>query len=353
MSKYFTLIFISLFILRNTCNAQISDSALVKKLSIEGVCLCNTTLSSLTKKNNNFKEIEVEEMDLSKSCIGQDSRFIAGKGYFSEAYPGMIFQKDQNTDQISKIRLTKSFRGKLPDGKSINMQNFLLKDLLKMYPKLKDTWGSRGCSDYWNFSNDTLSFYVKIDKNKQPQFPVDEAYYFDKPVEAADLVISCYSFENKTTSPVVLFDPNEPVFFLDSIRVNKAVLANYVPSEISSVTVYKGDNAIKRIGAEGKNGLIYIQTKVFAKQLYWNYFKLKSKEYARIVPDAQNDRLIQYVLNSKLLKDNYESDLAAINDSTFKEITIIDKDQLVKQYGVNDKNYGVIIVADIPNKSKK
>jgi hypothetical protein len=41
------------------------------------------------------------------NCYGQDSRFENGKGYYSVKFPGIIFQKDQQTDFISKITLTK------------------------------------------------------------------------------------------------------------------------------------------------------------------------------------------------------------------------------------------------------
>ena len=64
--------------------------------------------------------------------------------------------------EISKIRLTKEFKGKLPDGTLVDLKNLKLKDVFDIYPKLKDTWGSRSCSDYWSFANDTLFFYVKL-----------------------------------------------------------------------------------------------------------------------------------------------------------------------------------------------
>ncbi|WP_415060293.1 hypothetical protein, partial [Flavobacterium sp.] len=137
------------------------DTSLAKKITISGFCLCQTTLPDLQKLSNDFKPIEVEEMDLGKKCISQDSRFENGKEYYSKMFPGMIFQKTQTSDEISKIRLTKDFKGNLPDGTPIDLSNLKLRDVFNIYPKLKDTWGSRGCSDYWSFANDTLFFYVK------------------------------------------------------------------------------------------------------------------------------------------------------------------------------------------------
>jgi len=332
-----------------TSKAQISDTALIKKLSVNGVCLCNTPLSALKQTGFDLKETNVEEMDSPPNCFGQDSRYISGKGYYSEKIPGLIFQKDQETDYISKIRLTKQFKGKLPDGNVVNMDKLVLKDLFKLYPKFKDKWGSRGCSDYWNFSNDTISFYVKIDKTKQPQFPIDEKYYLDKPIEGVDLVMSCYSLKKDKPKFELAEVDTDPIFFIDSIKVNRAVLMHYKPNEIASITVYKDTDAIKRDGSEAKNGLIYIETKEFAKNKYWSYFKSKSTAYEKLVVSPDMDLSIQYILNNRILKENYEGDLSAINDKIFKSIIIINKAQLAKDYGITDKEYGVIIKSDVPS----
>ncbi|MDB5111804.1 MAG: hypothetical protein JWR67_2918 [Mucilaginibacter sp.] len=340
-------IIICLIITPLLVKAQLSDTALIKKLSVNGFCLCKATLESLKQSYTDVREVDVEEMDLAKGCYGQDSRFIAGRGYASDQRLGIVFQKDLQSDYISKIRLTKQFKGNLPNGTYIDLSKLLLKDLFKLYPALKDKWGSRGCSDYWNFSNDTLSFFVKIDKTKQPQFPVDEAYYADKPIEAVDLVASCYSFKDDK-AVVVLEDNNtDPVFFIDSIRVNKRVLQNYDPNEIASVTVYKNADAIKKMES-ATNGLIYIETKKFAKLKYWKFFKSKSEEYAKIVTSPENDSSIQCILNKRILKDNFEGDLAAIDDKIFKGIQIISKQQLALDYNIIDKEFGVLINSDIP-----
>ncbi len=183
------------------------DTSLAKKITVSGFCLCQTTLKDLQTLCKDLKQIEVEEMDLSKNCFSQDSRYVNGKGYYSVKYPGLIFQKDQDEDFISKIRLTKDFNGKLPNGTPINLKYLLLKDVIKIYPELSSKWGSRDCSDYWSFSNDTVAFFVKIDKTKKPQFPIDEGYYLNKTIEGIDILMSCYSIFNKSDE-FVLFPAN-------------------------------------------------------------------------------------------------------------------------------------------------
>ena len=310
--------------------SSLLDTSLSKKITISGFCLCQTTLPDLRKLSNDFNTLEVEEMNLPKNCFGQDGRYENGKGYYSNKFPGIIFQKDQSTEKISKIRLTKEFKGNLPDGTPIDLENLQLKDVLKIYPKLKDTWGSRGCSNYWSFANHTLFFYVKIDTTKKPQFPIDEAYYYDKPIEAVDLLISCYRIFEKKERYKQLF--NDPVLFIDSINVTRIEMQEYQPTDIAVVTVYKDTNAIKLVGEQGKFGAVYVETKKFARNKYWNYFKSKSADYLKIIPTPQSDSSVIYILDDKILKTNFEGDLIGIDDKNFIQLIVIDKQKLNKDY---------------------
>jgi hypothetical protein len=142
---------------------------------------------------------------------------------------------------------------------------------------------------------------------------------------------------------------NDPVFFIDSINVDRSELNNYEATDIASVSVYKDSNAIKLIGDEGRDGVVYIETKAFAKAKYWNYFKSKSSRYAELVPSPQADTVVQYILNKRVLKSNFEGDLSLIDDKIFKEIIVIDKATLEKEYGMTNKSIGVIIKSDKPD----
>jgi hypothetical protein len=343
--KFFLSILLSFysFAIRSQANEAEVDSILASKITISGFCLCQTKLADLKDLSGDLKTVGVEEMDLGKRCKGgSDSRYENGKGYYSEKYPGLIFQKDDE-NKISKIRLTKDFTGKLPDGTQINLKTLLLKDVLKIYPALNAKWGSRPCSDFWSFSNDTLAFFVKIDKNKNPQFPIDEKYYLDKPIEGIDLMISCYSLSHKHDN-IDLFPLNEPMIFVDSIRLNQKAVENmYQPTEFAFVTVYKDSDATRIAGKEAKNGAIYIITKSFAEEHYWNYFKSKSQNYQKLVPDIETASKVVYILNNKVLENNFDKDLFVINDSSFIDLTVIDIEKLKSDYKILDKSIGVII----------
>lgn len=296
---------------------------LEKKITISGFCLCKTTLDELKRLDSNTKEVPVVEMDLCADRFVQDSRFVNWQGYSLSRFPGIIFQKEQKSDLISKIRLTKDFKGALPDGTAIDASTLTAGEVLKLYPKL-GTWKSRGCSDYWNLTNDTISFFVKVDKSKKPQYPVDQAYYLDKPIEGIDIVISCYSLSDSRPT-ISLSDPNDPLFFLDSIQVNRGVLQQYQPSEIAFVNVYKGENAIKVAGKDARMGAIFIITKDYARKTYWQFFKSRSPEYASVVMDLEKEREIQYVLNGKTLEKDFEKDLFTVNERNFGNLSVSGK----------------------------
>ena len=344
MKILFVLIFTFLSgALRSQSNASELpiDSSLAKQLTVSGICLCKTKFSDLQDMDKDLKEVDADDMDTPIKCYAQDSRFINGKGYASGKYPGMIFLKD-DAGFISKISLTKNFNGTLPDGTPINMNNVLLKDMLKLYPSMKSLWGSRGCSDYYNFSNDTFLFYVKIDTSRNPQYPIDEAYYMDKPIDGIDIRISCYNIYHKEDG-IALFNSDEPLYFYNNIMTNMAFLETLHPSDIALVSVYKDSNAIRIAGKEAIHGAIYVVTKGFARESYWGYFKSRSQAYAQKVPDLKAESYIVYILNDKILEKSPEAELYGINNDNFIGLNVIDHEALKNKYKITGKQIGVFI----------
>ncbi|MEO8112158.1 MAG: hypothetical protein ABI594_19060, partial [Ginsengibacter sp.] len=95
--SFIVLLLISL----KTLSQDEVDSALASKITVSGFCLCKTTINDLKDSSDDFKLVDVEEMDMGKSCMGGDSRYVNGKGFASKKYPGLIFQKDLDEDYIS------------------------------------------------------------------------------------------------------------------------------------------------------------------------------------------------------------------------------------------------------------
>ena len=136
---------------------------------------------------------------------------------------------------------------------------------------------------------------------------------------------------------------NDPVFLIDSVKVTRVELQNIQPTDISVITVYKDTNAIKLLGPQGKDGAVYIETKKYSRIKYWNYFKSKSADYLKAVPSPEKDSYVVYILNGKVLIANFEGDLSGIDDESFKDLQVIDKERLLSNYGINNKQFGIVI----------
>lgn len=145
-----------------------------------------------------------------------------------------------------------------------------------------------------------------------------------------------------------------PLYYLDSVITTKAGLEKIDPADVANIFVYKGKDALNIPGnIEKKNKVVFIETKKFAQKRYWNYFKSKSQEYVKVVPSPDDDRMIQYILNNRLLKSDYEGELSGVNDWNFQSIEILPKDSLMAKYGIYRKNFGVHIRVKEPESYKQ
>jgi len=54
-----------------------------------------------------------------------------------------------------------------------------------------------------------------------------------------------------------------------------------------------------------------------------------------------------------VLTTNFEGDLSTISDKTFIDLKIIDKQKLLTDFGIADKDYGILIKANIKTKTEK
>ncbi|MCL6219443.1 hypothetical protein [Zunongwangia pacifica] len=221
-------------------------------LDLAKINLCVFTLQDLKKQDPSIEKVAVTEMDLCSDGFVQDARFENRIGYKSKEYIGILFQKDNYSDAIAKLRLTKDFKGKLPDGTYIDVSTLSAKNIIEKYPEL-DTWNSRGCSEFWSLTDEHYYFYVQIDKEKEPRYPIDKNYYLTKPIEGIDIILNRSEYCSK-------INPADPLIILDGKEVKKEDIENLTPENVESITVLK-ESAIEEYGEKGKNGVIVIKTK--------------------------------------------------------------------------------------------
>ncbi len=133
------------------------------------------------------------------------------------------------------------------------------------------------------------------------------------------------------------------IYVVDSVQIANDQVSKIVPSDIATVIVVKGKSATDLLGTKAKDGIVYIETKQFAKKRYWRFFAAKLANYSKILPNPDNDSHIQYVLDGRILKKDYEGELSTINDNNIRAMAIIPKDTLLKRYGIYRKQFGVEI----------
>jgi len=245
MKKIFTFL---VLIITFKSFAQKSDT-----IRLSDFKLCELTIDYLKEIDPNLKQVKVEEMDLCSDGFVQDGRFENKVGYESQFYRGVIFQKYQSElNIIAKIHLTKDFKGYLPDGNYIDMKTLKAVNILKKYDSL-NAWTSRGCSDYWGIKDsEKMYYYVKINKSKKPQYPVDEKYYAQQLVEGIDIVSDCYSYYEDN------FQKTKPLMILNDYEVDEEIIYSIKPEDIDHINVLKDKNATDKYGEKGKNGVIEV-----------------------------------------------------------------------------------------------
>ncbi|MGX9987494.1 hypothetical protein [Soonwooa purpurea] len=244
MKKIFTFLVITISLktfAQNTDTIKFSDFK-----------LCELTTDILKQNDPNLKQIKTEEMDLCSDGFVQDGRFENRIGYESKLLSGIIFQKYQsNLNTIAKIHLTKDFKGFLPNGKYIEVAKLKLKDVIGNSQDYK--WRGRDCSDYMKISNDeSLSYYVKINKTLEPRYPVDKKYYMEQQIEGIDIVSDCYSYYEKNQQKI------KPLIILEGKEVSEESMHSVKPEDVDHINVIKDKNATDKYGEKGKNGVIEV-----------------------------------------------------------------------------------------------
>ena len=246
MKKILIILFLFISLKTISQNNDVVDLSKIK--------FCELTIENLKAQDPELKEVKLEEMGLCPDGFVQDSRFVNRIGYESKLYPGVIFQKYEVNDiVISKIHLTMEFKGYLPDGNYIEIKTLKAADVLKKYDFL-DSWTSSGCSDYWGIKkDDKLNFYVRIDKNNEPRYPVDQKFYSEQLIQGIDIISDCYSYF-KTKG-------HNPLYIVEGKEANEEFIKDLKPEDVDSITVLKDKSAVEKYGEKGKYGVLEIKLK--------------------------------------------------------------------------------------------
>jgi hypothetical protein len=145
--------------------------------------------------------------------------------------------------------------------------------------------------------------------------------------------------------------PENPIFILDSTRVNDLQLKDINADKVAFVNVYKGEEAIKIMGEEGRNGVIFIETKDFKKKQFWTMLSTLSSEYKELVPSPDSIYSILYIYAGKTILERADEKIFSIKPEEIKDVQIIGFSEMKKKYGTEGKK-GVLILSKTRNQLK-
>lgn len=150
-------------------------------------------------------------------------------------------------------------------------------------------------------------------------------------------------FTFSTSAQQFSHKPENPVFMLDSSRVYDLQLKEINTIDIAKVNVYKGEEAIKIMGEEGKNGVIFIETKAFKKKQFWNMLATISSEYKELVPSPDSVYSALYIYPGKTILERADEKIFSIKPEEIKNVQIIGFAEMKKKYRIEGKK-GVLIL---------
>lgn len=161
----------------------ISEYSPISDFCIDESCLCDKSFGELQQRGYVFNEVSIKN-----DCVDNCSSCEAGKWYTANRLKGVVLQKAINDDEILRIRLTKDYDGKLPDGRHIKLQELQLKDLID----ISQTWYAEDCLGYTSLSQGNYRILVKTKRPAMSGFTnINDNRFADMPVEAIEIFNIC------------------------------------------------------------------------------------------------------------------------------------------------------------------
>jgi len=138
------------------------------------------------------------------------------------------------------------------------------------------------------------------------------------------LILTCLLFAGFTSSAQtnLPFDTQDStLFILDSVETSSG-MNGLSPDRIAMINVVKGKKLQERFGPRAANGVIYIETKPFARQRYTKMFAEVSPDYATALKQYGSDSSFSYVLYGSELTNSVEPMLAAVERKDIDKIIV-------------------------------
>ncbi|MEM9984058.1 MAG: TonB-dependent receptor plug domain-containing protein [Bacteroidota bacterium] len=150
------------------------------------------------------------------------------------------------------------------------------------------------------------------------------------------------SVSGQSSEPTDVFDPTKgPLILVDHIPIqDSSELSFLAPSDIDSVSVYKGQSAIEVYGSEGKNGVVLVYTKK------GNFAELRQSFYFSKLEEAvqtwqESPKKTHFILNGAELPS--PTPLEKLTADSLEGFRVMSSREARKEFGFRGKGTWYVI----------
>jgi hypothetical protein len=140
-------------------------------------------------------------------------------------------------------------------------------------------------------------------------------------------------------------EDDDPVYVLDSVVVTQTAIGQVTPDRIGLITIAKGSKAVLKYGSQAANGVVYIETKPFARKRVNALLSSESPEYDSLLRKYGNDSSFYFIVNGKPITPTNETGLMTVDRKTFRTVRVIPEKEVQDKYQVMDRKAGIVITS--------
>ncbi|MBX3240069.1 MAG: hypothetical protein KIT80_22495 [Chitinophagaceae bacterium] len=162
---------------------RLVDTSFISTVKLNDIIVCSSTITDIKQKGYTPVLTPKEQIDSLIAAVNwQDGE------YYYDKTTRLIFCTYDYSELLSSIFLKDNFSGTLRELPIADFSKITVRDITAYFKDLD--WSITGVSDYWIYGNDTVNFYIKVDKSI-PRFPLDEKFYEDKHPVLAKVQFLC------------------------------------------------------------------------------------------------------------------------------------------------------------------
>lgn len=140
-------------------------------------------------------------------------------------------------------------------------------------------------------------------------------------------------------------EDDDPVYVVDSVVSTQSAMGKISPDQIGMITIAKGSKAVLKYGPQAANGVVYVETKPFARRRVSTLLRTSSKEYDSVYRKFGSDTSFFFLVNTEPVTTTNQAKLLALDAKNFVSLKVIYARELEDKYRISGHPVGVVITS--------